>query len=177
MVVHGRARNFFLTPDGKKIVLFWIPPGETFGAAAMLLNPVNYLLSTETVKNSLILEWDHSTIRRLAARYPRLMDNVFLISFDHLTAYRAHHLSLVCDTAGQRVAQVLANLAMGMGHKVPEGIELDVRNEELAHAANVTLFTASRLLSAWHRDGVVVKSRGKVLLRSPERLLLHEMAG
>ena len=175
MLVQGRARYFVLTPDGKKVVLLWIPRGETFGAAAMLLNPANYLLSTETVKDSLVLEWDHATIRRLAFGYPRLIDNLFLISFDHMTAYRAHHLSLVCDTAGQRVAQVLANLALGMGHKVPEGIELDVRNEELANAANVTPFTASRLLSAWHRRGVVVKSRGKVLLRSPERLLLHEI--
>src|SRR5208337_4856509 len=90
MVVQGRARYFCLTPDGKKIVLFWIPPGETFGAAAMLLTPSNYLLSTETVKSSLVLEWDHATIRRLAVRYPRLMDNLFLISFDHMTAYRAH---------------------------------------------------------------------------------------
>ena len=173
LVVHGRARYFCITPDGRKILLLWIPAGETFGAAAMLLNPANYLLSTETVKNSLVLEWDHATIRRLAVCYPRLMENMLLISFDYLAAYRALHMSLVCDTAGQRVAQVLANLAIGRGHKVPEGIELNVRNEELANAANVTPFTASRLLSAWHRRGVVVKSRGKVLLRSPERLFLQ----
>lgn len=175
MVVQGRARYFCLTPRGKKIVLLWIPPGETFGAAATLLNPVDYLLSTETVRDSLVLEWDGATMRRLAIRYPRLMDNLLLIVFDHLTAYRAHHLSQVCDTAGQKVAQVLVNLATGMGHKVPQGIELDIRNEELAHAANVTLFTASRLLSAWHRSGMLVKGRGKVLLRSPEQLLLHEI--
>ncbi len=119
MVVQGRARYFCSTPDGRKIVLLWIPPGETFGAAAMLLNPANYLLGTETVKNSLVLEWDRATIRRLVFRYSRLMDNLLLISFDHMIAYRAHHLSLVCDTAGQRVAQVLANLAIGMGHKAP----------------------------------------------------------
>jgi CRP-like cAMP-binding protein len=175
MVVQGRARYFCLTPGGKKIVLLWIPPGETFGAAAILLNPVDYLLSTETVRDSLVLEWDGATMRRLAIRYPRLMDNLLLISFDYLTAYRALHLSQACDTAGQRVAQVLVDLAIGMGHKVPEGIELDIRNEELANAANVTPFTASRLLSTWHRSGMVVKGRGKVLLRCPEQLLLHEI--
>jgi hypothetical protein len=34
----------------------------------------------------------------------------------------------------------------------------------LANAANVTPFTASRLISAWQRSGAVKKSRGKLLL-------------
>ncbi len=57
---------------------------------------------------------------------------------------------------------------------MPEGIELDVNNEELVNEANVTLFTASRMLSEWQRSGMVLKNRGKVLLRSPEQLLSQE---
>jgi hypothetical protein len=30
-------------------------------------------------------------------------------------------------------------------------------------------------MSDWQRSGLLVKSRGKVLLRNPERLLLHEV--
>jgi CRP-like cAMP-binding protein len=52
-------------------------------------------------------------------------------------------------------------------------IEFDVTNEELASAANITPFTASRLLSKWQTSRAVVKRRGKILLRSPERLLLR----
>jgi CRP-like cAMP-binding protein len=73
------------------------------------------------------------------------------------------------------LAQVIANLSSGFGRKVPGGIELDVRNEELANEANVTPFTTSRLLSEWQRLGIVRKSRGKVLLRSPERLFIQEV--
>jgi CRP-like cAMP-binding protein len=50
-------------------------------------------------------------------------------------------------------------------------VELDVTNEELAQAANVTHFTASRLLSHWQGQGALVKSRGKILLLSPANLL------
>jgi CRP-like cAMP-binding protein len=98
-----------------------------------------------------------------------------LISFDYLAAYRAIHASLICNSAPQRLAQVLANLAEGIGEKVPGGVELDVRNEELANEANISPFTASRLLSAWHREGILVKRRGKVLLRSAGRLLRHDI--
>ena len=43
-------------------------------------------------------------------------------------------------------------------------------NEELADEANVNPFTVSRLLSDWQRKGILTKRRGKVLLRSPQRL-------
>jgi CRP/FNR family transcriptional regulator, nitrogen oxide reductase regulator len=55
-----------------------------------------------------------------------------------------------------------------------EGIELNIRNEELANEANITIFTASRFLSEWQRKGILTKSRGKVVLRSPETLMLSE---
>jgi hypothetical protein len=35
----------------------------------------------------------------------------------------------------------------------------------------VSIFTASRLLKDWERKGAVEKSRGKVLIRRPEKLL------
>jgi CRP-like cAMP-binding protein len=60
-----------------------------------------------------------------------------------------------------------------IGQKVPGGVEFDVTNEELASAANITPFTASRLLSEWQANNAVVKRRGKILLRSPGRLLLR----
>ena len=174
LLVSGRARYFYITPDGRKTLLLWIPPGETFGGAAFLAKPFPYLVSVETVKNSSVLVWDRATIREFAMGCPRLVENALLIAFDYLVAYRAMHVSLTCHTARQRLATVLVNLASGIGRAVPEGIELDVSNEELANEANVTLFTASRMLSQWQRRGMVLKNRGKVLLRSPEQLLSQE---
>jgi CRP-like cAMP-binding protein len=175
LLLTGRARYFHITPDGRKATLYWLPPGEIFGAAALLSTPCEYLVSTEAVNDSSVLVWDHAIIRGLIARYPRLTDNALLIMFDYFVFYRAAHISLTSDTAGQRLARVLANLASGIGQRVAEGVELDVRNEELANEANVTPYTASRLLSGWQRKGILTKTRGKVLLRFPERLFLEEV--
>ena len=175
LVTSGRARYFYVTPDGRKTILFWLPAGEIFGGAALLLRPADYLVSTEAVKPSSVLVWNRTTIRGLVERYPRLADNALWTMFDYLVAYRAIHVSMTCDSARQRLARVLADLATGIGQKVPEGVELDVRNEELANEANVTPFTASRMLSEWQRQGVLRKSRGKILLCSPERLFLQEV--
>jgi CRP/FNR family transcriptional regulator, nitrogen oxide reductase regulator len=174
LIVHGRARFFTLTPEGNKIILFWLPEGEVFGGAALQARPSDYVVSTETVRDSTLLAWDKHTIRRLARSYPQLLENSIDTAIEYFTFYVATHVALICNTASERVAALLVNLAQGIGHAVSNGIELDVNNEELAEAANVTQFTVSRLLSQWERQEVLVKSRGKVLLRSPEKLaILH----
>jgi CRP-like cAMP-binding protein len=175
LLTSGRARYFFVTPDGRKTILLWLSPGDIFGAAALVAKPSDYLVSTEVVKPSSLLVWDRATIRDLIGRIPRLADNALLTTFDYLVAYRALHIAMTCRSAGERLAQVLATLASGIGRKVPGGIELDVRNEELANEANVTPFTASRKLSEWQRRGILKKTRGKILLRSPERLFLDDV--
>ena len=171
MLLAGRARYFFLTEKGQKVILLWIPPGEIFGSAALLTAPSGYLISVETVRDSSLLVWDRATIRTLAARHPRLVENAFSFTFHYLTAYQAAHRALISGAAKERLAHVLVSLANGIGQKVPGGIELNITNEELANEANITLFTASRLLNRWQRDGMLLKSRGKILLRSSELLL------
>ncbi len=170
LLLHGRARYFALTPGGDKALLFWVAPGEAVGGAAIMSIPCNYVLSTETVKSSRFLAWDRSSIMALSRKYPRLLENALLIAHDYFVLYRAAHLSLACQSARQRLATVLVNLASGIGEKVPEGVQLDVSNEELANEAHVTHFTTSRLMSEWQRNGVLVKRRGKVLLAAPELL-------
>ena len=174
LLLTGRARYFFVTEKGQKVILLWIPPGEIFGMAAFHSPPIAYLSSTETARNSSVLVWDRDTIRSFAARQPRLFENALDIGIHFMTAYHAAHRALICGSARERFAHVLATLASGIGRKVPGGIELDVKNEELANEANVTLFTASRLLNEWQRAGVLRKSRGKIFLSSPEHLLQYE---
>jgi CRP/FNR family transcriptional regulator, nitrogen oxide reductase regulator len=174
LIVRGRARSFCMTPQGEKVPVFWFPPGDVFGGASFLSNPTEYLVSTEAVSNSTVLIWDRTTIRSLGAKYPRLVENALLIAYDYFVVYRSLHISATRHTARQRLAQVLGNLANGLGRRVTEGVELDVRNEELATEANITIFTASRLLNEWQRKGFLTKRRGKVVVHSPETLMLSE---
>ncbi len=174
LLISGRARYFYITPDGRKAILMRITPGEMFGGSALLYVASEYLVSTEALKPISVLVWDRATILKLVASYPRLANNTLLVMFDYLVAYRGIHVSMTCRSAQERLAYVLANLASGIGQKVPEGIELDVRNEELANEANVTPFTASRTLAEWQRQGILRKGRGKILLHSPERLLQRQ---
>lgn len=56
-----------------------------------------------------------------------------------------------------------------LGRKGRVGIELDLTNEQLAVAARMTLFTATRKLRKWQGLGIVTKHRGKIVLPSLSR--------
>ena len=171
LLVQGLARFSCTTIDGGKILLRRIRPGDVCGVSALLPEPVDYLLTAEAIKPCLSAVWRRAALRAFAAKCPRLLDNGMLMAYDYCQWYRTAHVSAFGQTARHRLALVLGDLASGIGQKVEEGVEVSVRNEELACEANVTIFTASRLLSEWHRNGVLVKTRGKVILRSTKDLL------
>jgi len=57
------------------------------------------------------------------------------------------------------------------GVRTPSGIEIRIKNEQLASLADVSPFTASRLLKRWERAGVIRKGRGVVRIVCPEKLI------
>jgi CRP-like cAMP-binding protein len=175
VLTKGLARFFFFTEEGRKLLFQWIGPGDLFGGRTILSDPSTYLFSTETVRDSSVLVWDRPTIRGFVERSPRLLENALLTASDYMAWHLTSHIGLACHTVRQRAAQVLVTLARTIGQETPGGVELQITNEELANAANITPFTASRLMSKWQRDRALVKRRGKILLRSAERLFLRTM--
>jgi CRP-like cAMP-binding protein len=173
LLTRGRARHFFVTDEGRKLLLKWLLPGEIFGGRAMLSKPSSYLVSVETIVDSHVLVWERTVVRGLVSRYSRLLENALLTASDYFAWYVATHVALTSHSARRRLAGIVICLAELIGKRVPGGFEFDATNEELAGAANITPFTASRLLSEWQQDRAVLKRRGKIVLRSPEKLFLH----
>ena len=171
LLTSGRARYYTLSPDGQTSLIHWIVPGDTMGLQALLPQPVSYLASTEVVKDGQALVWDRATIRGLAARYPRLFENALVIASNFIRRFISIHQGLTSQTAEERLAQVVLDLSDRIGHTCARGVEFELTNEHLATMASVSVFTASRMMSVWQRRGAIAKSRGKIVLRSPERLL------
>jgi len=175
LLCRGRARYFLHTPNGKKLILVWITPGHIFGLAALEHTPSTYIVSseavgTEAVRDCAVLVWDGPTIRGLVQRFPRLMENAFHTSAEYLSWYAATHAALTSQSARERLAHVLLGYAPSIGQQVKGGIEIEVTNEELADAANITHYTASRIINEWQRAGAIRKHRGKIVLRSDKGL-------
>ena len=159
------------TSEGRELLLRRLISGDIFGVAAFLSQPVGYLGLARSVDHSRCLVWDHYMLRRLVRECPQLGDNALRIALSYVALYARRHIALVSNTAQERVASALASLASRTGHTMPTGIEVGIKNEDLAALADVNFFTVSRLLGQWTKNGTIVKTRGKVLICRPEHLL------
>lgn len=171
LIKTGSVDYYVITEKGQEILLRRLSPGNVFGVAAFLSEPTGYLGTARTVRESTILIWEHRVIQQLAQRYPRLTENALRTALRYLALYAKRHIGLVSNIAQERLACALSSLGSRTGHALPNGVEVDIKNEDLASLADVSIFTASRLLKDWERKGAVEKSRGKVLIRRPEKLL------
>jgi CRP/FNR family transcriptional regulator, nitrogen oxide reductase regulator len=179
------AKNFFLVTTGcvdyhvtneggRDVLLRRLAAGDIFGVAAFLSKPVGYLGTATAVQHVQVLEWRDEVIRKLAKAYPQLAENALRTVLRYLALYVKRHLELVSNTAQERLAYALSSLGSRTGHPVARGVEVDIKNEDLASLADVNFFTVSRVLTNWDREGVVEKRRGRIIIRSPERLLSEQ---
>jgi CRP-like cAMP-binding protein len=168
----GNARYYRLTVKGKELLLRWLVPGDVFGLVTMLKDPPGYMGNAQADGECLLYGWTHPQMHELARRYPRLAENGLRIALSYLAAFTDRHARLVTETAEQRLANCLVHLGHRAGRAHPDGLQVDITNEQLGSLADVTLFTATRVLSKWEQDGAIKKQRGKILIQSPERLAL-----
>jgi CRP-like cAMP-binding protein len=128
------------------------------------------MVNATTVSECEFLIWDHATNRRLARAYPQLIENGFQLTLHHLEEYMKRHSKIVTESAESRLAHRLLHLATKAGVVQPSGIAIDISNEQLSSLSDISLFTASRLLSRWEHERTLKKQRGRVTLLAPEAL-------
>jgi CRP/FNR family transcriptional regulator, anaerobic regulatory protein len=167
----GRARGFILTESGSELLLMWLVPGDVLGLVSLLAKPPRYMVNATATSECEFLVWDHATIRRLVKAYPQITENGFRLALHYLEQYMKRHSSIVTEGAESRLAQRLLQLATIAGVVQPSGIAIDITNEQLSSLSDISLFTASRLLSRWENERKLNKERGRVTLLAPEALI------
>lgn len=168
----GRVQFARLARTGREILMGILVPGEVFGLGTILPEPVGYIGTAESLESGEVSVWTRKTIQAFADEHPRLSENVLNVALRYVAAFAERHEMLVTVPAEQRLAGALARLGVRTGIRKPSGVEVRIKNEQLASLADVSPFTASRLLKRWERDGVITKTRGIVQIIWPEKLLL-----
>jgi|SRR5579863_154344 CRP/FNR family transcriptional regulator len=171
VVLRGRVKYSRLTAKGDELILRLFTPGETFGLATLLPNPLSYLGTAEAHFGGVLHVWHHDEISPLSDRYHQIKTNALSIALRLMETLSDRHASLFEGNASFRVARALLDVGRRSGEIHPEGIDVHITNEQLGSLADVSRFTASRVLSDWNRAGVVTKERETVRIHSPESLL------
>lgn len=170
LLIEGRVVAYRLAEEGCKVFLRWGVPGDAFGLATSLKERSRYLVTVEAVQEGTFLTWDLAASRNLIAQFPNVIEAAYSVAARYMDDFIEILSVRAFKRAPQRLAQMLIKSASQIGRLGPDGIELDLTNEQLAVAAHVSLFTASRQLSKWRALGIVRKKRGRIVLPSLSRL-------
>jgi CRP-like cAMP-binding protein len=167
----GHAKYYRVTREGEEVLLWSLRAGNVFGLATLVRDPGTSLGTAEALQDCDVIAWDRAGIRSLANTCPLLAENALRVTFQYLSAHADRLVRILTQTAEQRLARMLLNLGTTAGRVLPQGVEIEATNKDLSAMANVSRFTASRVMQKWERAGAVVKTCGKVRLRVPEKLL------
>jgi CRP-like cAMP-binding protein len=157
---------------GREVVMGILGPGDVFGLGSLLAADMPYIGTAQAIERGEALVWTRDVIQRFAVEHPQIAGNVLHVALRYAVLFVERHERLLSKTAEQRLAYALMRLGSGSGVPSGPGIRIQIKNEQLASLADVSSFTASRLLKGWERNGAVTKARGAVNIICPERLLL-----
>jgi CRP-like cAMP-binding protein len=171
VLLKGRVQLSRPARSGHEVLVSVLAPGDVFGLVCLLNQRACYMGTAEAMDAGEAMVWDRVTLQRLAGPYPQLTANALTIASAMVAQFAARHEALIDASAPERLARVLMDLAVRNGTRSAEGIDIRIKNEQLAALADVSPFTASRQLQQWEREGAVKKRRGAVRIVDPEGLL------
>jgi len=161
LLTSGFAKMSKLGTSGMEVILRFGVPGDALGAAD-LSSSGRHSTSVEAFRPCRALVWDAMAFKALVERYPVLHQNMARILIGDLLDLQERFREVATEKVGTRVARQLLRLEEQIGRRVNGAIEIGLSREELAQMTGTTLFTVSRLFSAWESLGMVRPGRESV---------------
>lgn len=171
-VIEGGVRISQFGSDGAQVIIRLIGPGEMFGTVALFTNG-RYPADAVTLADSLEASWSGADLFALMTRYPQIAMNVIRIISNRLQEVQNRVRELSTQRVERRVAHALLRLARQAGHIRTDGtaIEFPLRRKDLADLSGTTLHTASRILTAWEKAGLLLTRNQRLTIRNPSEIL------
>lgn len=173
ILVEGRVKMLQVTPGGEQITMRIMTPGQTFGGIALFSPPGGYPVTALAMEDSAALAWDTAALRKLAALEPSISLNTMQLMHGYIRELQERQSALVSERVEQRIARTLMKLAAQSGKKVDNGVLIDIplTRQDVAEMSGTTLYTVSRTMSEWERQGLLSIGRERVLILDPHGLV------
>jgi len=172
LLARGRVRLGQVTEDGQQIVLRYALPGTVFGLVGMVSRGV-YPVTADALDPSAALAWAGERLRQFARVHPALTQNAMRQMSEMVGEFQARYRTLATERVERRIARTLLRLVRQAGRDVPQGVLIDLalRREDLAQMCATNMYTVSRTLANWERQGIVDSGREKVIILNPHGLV------
>lgn len=172
VLITGQARLSQLTPDGHQIILGFLGPGQVVGILAAIEH-AEYPLTLQAATDCIALAWDRAPLLVLLERYPLLALRALRMVAGRFVQLQNQYRELATMRVERRIARALLRLGEQAGQHEAGGLRIDLplSRQDVAEMTGTTLYTVSRTLSQWEKQGIVESGRERVILRSPEHVI------
>jgi len=176
LLVTGCVKTTQLGPTGCEVILRLNGPGELIGAVESYLGN-NNLVTARTTQTTTALVWEASTFEAVSDRFPVLRRNTARLLGFRLQELEERFREISTQKVAPRLSQQLIRLSNQLRQHSQGVLEIGLSREELAQLTGTTLFTVSRLLCQWERQGIVSTRREAVVVRNLKALMEMSEAG
>lgn len=163
LLTEGCVKTTRLAMNGTEVILRLSVPGDVLGAVGLFAGG-KHCTTTQAFRLCRALVWEAPAFKALVERFPILHQNMVRILGEDLLELEDRFREVSTERVGQRVARQLVRLTEKIGQPVDGSVEVGLSREELAQMTGTTLFTVSRLLSAWEARGMVRPRREAVTI-------------
>src|SRR5215216_4719702 len=171
VLISGRAKLLQTNPAGQQVNLRTISEWQIFGALGAVREDATYPATAQALEQSTALAVKSDYLRELMQTRPYLALDLMKLMTTYIQEMQERYRELATEKVERRIARSLLRLASQLGVKVDSGIELTFTRQDLAEMSGTTLYTVSRVLSEWERQGLVEAGRERVLIRNPHGLV------
>ena len=171
ILLQGYAKLAQVTPDGHEIVGRFVGPGQAFGVIAAL-SDATYPFSAQTLDRCEALVWAGEVLAQLIEHHPPIAFNALRLMVERNQQTQQRYQELLTENVAQRVARALVTLLAQAGNDTGSGILIDIpfSEEDLAELTGTTVFSVSRILNQWQRNGWVELGRKRIQVLNPQAL-------
>ena len=172
LLIQGRVKLTQSDPDGQQVLMRAIGPYSFFAAVALSQHGI-YPVTAEAMEDCAAIAWSKTSLARFTSQYPVLSANAIQLFADSVKEFQERFRQMATERVERRLARTLLRLAGQTGKKTPEGvlIDLPLTRQDLAEMTGTTIFTVSRLLTAWENQGLIIADREHIVLRAPHSLV------
>jgi CRP-like cAMP-binding protein len=161
LLTAGSVKITQLGMSGTEAILRFGIRGEVLGAMD-LFSRDRHATTAQAFRPSRALVWEAPVFKSLVERHPVLSLNLIRMAGGHLAELGERFCEVATEKVSARVARQILRLQEQIGRPVNGEVELELSREDVAQMTGTTLFTVSRLFSAWSALGMIKPRRAGV---------------
>ncbi len=173
VLTSGQVKLMQTSTNGQQVSLRIIYPWQMFGALGAVRAEATYPASAQALEDSTALAIKSEFLHEMIKTRPLISFDLMNLMTTYIQEMQSRYRELATERVEQRVANALIRLAGQSGVRAEKGavIVLSFSRQDVAEMTGTTLYTVSRLLSEWERQGIIETGRERISIIKPHELV------